>query len=91
MNEVECVESDVELGEAEETSRREFFDKFGKFALYTTPAVMLLMSTQAEAISMCSVPGSGTGTTGSGSGNFGHRRRRRRKFKRKTWRRHDRK
>ncbi len=47
-NEIENSESDVELNEKEGTSRREFFERFGKFALYTPPAVMVLMSDQTE-------------------------------------------
>ena len=38
------------LSESNESSRREFIKKVGKFAIYTPPAVMLLMHPSREAI-----------------------------------------
>ena len=38
--------SDIEGNDKEDSTRREFFERFGKVALYTPPAVFLLMNAQ---------------------------------------------
>ena len=46
-----------EANSSSDSSRREFFEKFGKYALYTPPVMFLLMNTQKEAVAgSCSGP-----------------------------------
>jgi len=48
-------------GKSDSESRRKFIKKAGKLAIYTPPAMMLLMQPAAHAVSSCN----------NGLGNFG--------------------
>jgi len=59
-------EPEKEIQASDEESRREFLVKAGKFAIYTPPAVMLLMHPSKDALARS---GNGGGGGGVGGGN----------------------
>jgi hypothetical protein len=61
-------EATKEIQLPDQETRREFLIKAGKVAIYTPPAVMLLMHPSKDALAQ----------SGGGGGIRGHRRRRRR-------------
>lgn len=49
-------ETETEIQASDEESRREFLVKAGKFAIYTPPAVMLLMHPSKDALARSGRP-----------------------------------
>jgi len=54
------------------SARRDFLKKAGKFAIYTPPAIMMLMHPSAHAVRGSMKPGNGPGKGNNGYGNGGH-------------------
>jgi len=67
-------EPEKEIQASDEESRREFLVKAGKFAIYTPPAVMLLMHPSKDALAQ-----SGNGGGGGGVGGGNNRRKNKRR------------
>jgi len=65
-------EATKEIQLADQETRREFLIKAGKVAIYTPPAVMLLMHPSKDSLAQ-------SGQSGGGGGIRGRRRRRRRR------------
>ncbi len=67
--EVKEKKVDTQSLEARETSRRDFMKTAGKFALYTPPAIMLLMNPSRKAVAS-SFPGTPDPSNGNGGGGY---------------------